>query len=258
MSWYYLLASILIAMIAVFYVWYASRSFRHIPDDEPLLLHTDEDKLATMWYEQNIKQIIDFNVNEIEVATRYLKQIHELEVDPDFVVIGEDLQSRYHRITGKYLELKYDAVKDCIFDIRSSIGKKGEIAIIYNKKLALQMRQYHTLDIAELNAIISQGFDILVRDFFRKILDSRWEKLRELNDPNLTNSHGSYAYVKMKVDIPLDTVTLYGNVTAVVLPQNRSIARINLLCKDLEFETLLKRWRASMNSTVEIPLSIDT
>lgn len=242
---YFLIATLIVAIVAVLYMWYATRNFHHIPDEEPLLLHTDEDKLAEAWYKHNTKQSIDFNVNDLEIAAKFLQRVCEIEVDPSLLVIGGNLQYQYNRITGNNLATKYNPETDCLFEIRSLIGKPGEIAIMHNQNIVARMRRNNNLDLSEVGAIMDNDLDVIARDYFIQLLKTRWEQLRELNDPKLLNTEGSYAYYKPDIT-GTDPIILFGNVTAASVPHDKSIARINLLCKDLEFETLLKRWRASL------------
>ena len=243
---YFLVASIIISLIAIIYVWYITRGLNSIPDDESVPLHTDEDKLLIHWYKLNTVHSFDF-IDDIDVAIKYLKRIHDIETNRDSIVIGTNLEYQYFTITHRELRNKYSPNVDCIFDIRSTLAKTGEIAIIHNPKIAATMRRNNTFDFNELNSIMESNLDIIARDYMQEILKARWEQILELNDSQilLHNTEGSYLY--LRIPSSEDTVNILGGVTAKMTPLG---ARINLLCSNYEFESLISRWKQHLQVTI--------
>jgi cell division protein FtsL len=250
---YFLIVAILVAVIAVIYVWYVTRYLNRIPDDKPISLETEDDKLLIHWYNMHIKHSFDFNINDIEIAVKYLKHIYDIEINPDLIIIGTNLESQYFNITGRHLINKYSPDVDCIFDIRSTLAKPGEIAIIHDSIVRNSLRKINTFDFTEINNIMESELDLIARDFLHEVLKFRWEQITKLNDPNILNNSGSYLYLHVPTDIsssiPNNTViTVLGGVSALLTSRG---ARINLLCSNIEFETLIKRWNQYLPTVIE-------
>jgi hypothetical protein len=243
----YLLVLAIISIISIIYVWYVTMNLNYIADDEYVYLHTDEDKIATKWYENNITHSIQTEIiDDLVTAEKFLQRVCDIEVDKNLIVIGENLEDQYNYLTKNTLSTKYDPDADCIFDIRSLIGKKGEIAIIHDKNILGKMRRNNNFDLSEVASVMDSNLDKITKTYFPIMINDRWKKLLQLNDPNLMNGEGSYAYYKIS-STEKDIVNLFGNVTAATVRHNNSLARINLLCDDTEFKNLLKRWEASLD-----------
>lgn len=234
MGEYFLVVTILLLISAIIYVWYVSIPYRYISDDDPLILNTEEDRLVSNWYAQNIKHNINFDIDDIDTAHKLLQRLVNKDIDRNDIVIGFDLNSKYYNLTRKTLKE--------VYDLRSMIGKPGEIAIIDDPKIRSRL-QNHDIDFSEIKQIIDSDLDIIAYEYFQKVLKYRWDKLLELQDNNLINSSGSYAYIKHDVQSSDDNIVLFDNVIAYNFKPG--VARINLLCKDIEFETLLTRWQKS-------------
>lgn len=253
---YFLYISIFVSVIAIIYVWYMTRYINFIPDDKQLILNTDEDKLLVHWYKLHIKQTYDFDTNDNKIAARYLNRIYNIDIDPNLIVLGLNLDTQYFKLTKLHLDAEYthNVAKsqetssgkfvDCIFDLRSTCGKPGEIAIIHNSRIRKLLQNNNNLDMSELNLIINSDLDIMANDYLKQILKFRWDKIKELNVPNLLNNEGSYAYIQTNdniINTDLDgSIIILDNVLAKITTQG---ARINLLCSNYEFETLIKRWK---------------
>lgn len=248
---YFLIASILVAIIAVIYVWYVTRGLNSIPDDKPVPLETDDDKLLVHWYKLNIKHSFDFNVNDTDIALKYLKRVYDLDVDPSFIILGSDLDSQYYKLTNKHLTtLTHDISNnshdiDIIVDLRSEIGKSGEIAIIYNHYIRKLLQRNNTCDLTDLGLIINSDLDIIANNYLKEVLKFRWDQINQLNDPNVLNNSGSFLYIDSydhTKDYLINNPCLIfdGKISAMMTSKG---ARINLLCSNYEFEALIKRWK---------------
>jgi len=234
---YFLIVTIIIAVLAVLYVWHASKGMRHIPDEDLLHLHTDEDRVLSYWYKQFIKPTLNLDLTEYETGARFINRVHNFKIDHNLLVMGDDIADQYYEITHKILPHftpSIDALtSDCFFDLRRSVGKNGEIAIIHDHHIRSLLRDNNIYDSSDLNNIIESELDITAHKYLEKILEYRWEKIRQLDDPNLLNKDGTYAYFPVR--------QYYTPLVGVLDTPKGS--RINLLCSDLEFETLIKRWK---------------
>ena len=245
---YFLVVAIVIAVLAVLYVWYVTRGLNSIADDTTLSLETEEDKLLIHWYRASIQPSYDFNVNDLEIAATYLRRVHDVEVCPSLLVVGSNLEAQYQALTRKSLSTRYTPRGDCFFDIRSNLAKDGEIAIIHDPTVRAALRRNNTVDLTEVSLIISNEMDLMARDYIQEVLKIRWGQIRSLNDPHVLNQNGSYVYLRVnkgsetiskEIAIGLP-VTVLDRVTAFMTPKG---ARLNLLCTNYEFETLMKRWK---------------
>lgn len=238
---YYLVFTFIIAIIAIIYIWYASREINSISDDKILSLETREDRILSNWYKQNIKPSFNFDLDENVIAAKFLHRIYDLEINPDLLVIGTDLASQYTSLSQQSLisGMNHTPASDCIFDIRSSIGKEGEIAIIHDVRIRSILRNNNNYDPIELNAVLEYELDIIARDYLKTVMKYRWDKLIQLNNPNLINKEGTFAYF---TDF---------NIPNVQTANTKQGVRINLLCTDLEFETLIKRCSSHLPQSIE-------
>lgn len=241
---YALVTLVIIALISIAYVWYVTRGLNSIADDQPLSLDSDDDKLLIHWYKLYTKNSFDFNITDQQIAAKYLQRIHNIDINHNLIVAGNNLDAQYHKLTGNHLLSVYTDNSDCIFDIRSVIGKNGEIAIIHNDKIRDSLKMTNNLNLSDINDVIDSDIDTVARDFLQEILRGRWQQITDTNNSSILNSEGSYLYMTLPDDIlSPDTVTLPGNIIAAITPIG---ARINLLCTHLEFESLISRLSQSM------------
>jgi hypothetical protein len=205
------------------------------------------------WYNFNLKPSYDFNINDHEIASKYLQRIYNIEIDPNLLVIGTDLNTQYYQLMGTTLNILYSSGNpnphdDCIFDIRSSLGKPGEIAIIHDSKIRNTLRRNNNFDFTDISLIINNELDIIAHDFISDLLRYRWEQISQLNDPDILNQSGSYLYLSTHEDIsyglPINVLN------GVIALMTQSGARINLLCSNYEFEALIKRWKNHLSGNI--------
>jgi hypothetical protein len=274
---YFLVFFAMITLIFIFYVWYVTRYTHSIPDNQLVPLNTDDDKILIHWYNAYINHVFDFQNTDLEIAAKYLRRIHKLEINPNLLIVGTNLEEQYTKITGDKLEPKYsfeieksksdteidpriDKV-DCIFDIRSTLGKNGEIAVIHNPRIRNILYRTNNLNLSEVNSIIDNDMDLTARDHIGEVLKFRWEQIRQLNDHDIINTksqQGSYLYLRVPNESTTEpsnqglnekTITVLKSVAAMSTPRG---ARINLLCSNYEFESLIKRWKAYRVTNTEL------
>lgn len=234
---------IIIVVVSILYVWYMTRYSHGISDDETLSLHTDEDKVLSSYLANYVKYSIDFNTNDSVIAAKYLQRVYKIEVDPNLIVIGTNLDEQYFVRAHSHLQITYQNNHDCIFDLRSNIGKNIEFAIIHNPKIRSALQQLNKADLNELGSIISSELDISAKEYLHDILTNRWTQILELGDPNIINNSGSYLYLKGSDQSGLSVNILGDKISG--LNTARGI-RINLLCSNYEFEALIIRWKYSL------------
>lgn len=226
-----------IAVIALVYVLYVYKNYASISDDVVLQLQTTEDKLATPWYKSNVKQSMDFTEDH-EIAKIFIQRNMDMDVDSNLLVLGYNLKQQYVALGGK-------GAHDYFWNIRDIVGYPGEIALVHDPRIRNAMHKTNNLNLTELKAIMDDDLETLAKPFIEKVLQYRWDKLESLNNQTFLNKSGSYLYIDpsvLKTTQPPDKterdVALPGNITAHMTEQG---IRVNLLCNELEFETLIKR-----------------
>ena len=240
---YYLFITLAIAIIAILYVWYMTRGINSIPDATTLLLNTTDNYLLADWYKHYLKPSLVFDVNENEVAVRLLQRLYNIQVDQNLIVTGNNIGSQYHTLTNRQISNDVTNTNiDTIYDIRSAIGVNTDIALIHNERLRNTLRRNNTSDFSsEILPIMESELEIVAKDYLDQVLKYRWGKIIELNDDRVTNNNDS------KIAMGLYDTFLYlrecniPNIESATTPMG---FRINLLCGDLEFETLIKRWKS--------------
>lgn len=242
----FLIVSILVALLAILYVWYKTRGTHSISDDMLVPLNTDDDKILVHWYKTNTKQTYNFEMNEFSIATKYLNRNYNIDINPDIIVVGRNLASQYNDLTGKILSSSYLESNDCLFDLRSTTALPIEIALIHNSHILKELRRNNNYDLTQLNSIMDSNLDIEAKAYLQEVLKIRWEKINLLDNPAVLNNNGSYLYITIPsseiVTISSsETVTVLDSVLAYSTPHG---ARINLLCSNYEFEALINRLKS--------------
>lgn len=250
---YFLIAAIIFAIVAVLYVWYITRGLNSIDDNAVLPLESDEDKLLKHWYKANMQQVYDFNVNDVEIAAKYLQRIYNIEINPGLLVVGKNLISQYYALTHSSLSYEYRPNADCIFDLRSSLAKEVEVAIIHSDRVRHELQRHNSGDLTEVSLIMNSDLDGIAHEFISNVLKFRWEQIDALHDPNVLNHEGSYLYYRSPEGTrPGTTVTILDKVNALVIPFGPTTrARVNLLCSNYEFEALIRRWKHHLTAAVQ-------
>jgi hypothetical protein len=238
---YFLIGAIIIAVLAIVYVWYVTRGRNSISDDATISLDTEDDKLLHHWYDSNIQPDYDFTTTDVEIAVKYLHRIHEIEIDPSLLVVGSNLNATYLQLTQQAFPTTYVVGSDYLFEIRSHLAVNGEIAIVQNPAIRANLQRTSTGDLTTIRLIMNNEMDLMARDFVRETLRLRWEQILALNDPSVLNRGGSYLYLRAPEDAAMNQpILMLNKILALKTTQG---ARINLLCTNLEFETLMTRWR---------------
>lgn len=243
-------------MLAILYVWYVTRGLNSVADDAIIPLQTNEDKQLQNWYKSSIVPSIDLTIDELEIAAKYLQRVYKLEISPDLLVVGNNLQLQYYELTKDhdpikaFLPYKYEPDKDCVFDLRSSLARPGEIAIIHDDKLRQKLRQQNNVNLDDIALIMNSELDEIAHNYLTNMLNFRWEQINSLQDPNVLNNGGSYLYYRLPEGKPEnssnnDEVTTILDKVAVLNSRadELPLGRMNLLCNNYEFEVLMIRWK---------------
>ena len=229
-----ILILVIIILISIAYVWWVTRYSNIISDDQELKLHTEEDKMLGNWYQNLNKSPLNFGMDDREIATAFIERIYNRKVDYEHIIIGTNLEKQYYKITGKEIE------KENYIDVRSLIGKPWEFIIVPDRKVRAQI-VVEIVDLNELNDIMIAKAEQGAWEYITDLLDNRWKMIDALNDEDVLNSSGSYLY--LKTDSNEDEVIVKQNIRAKGTSKG---ARINLLCDNWEFETLMKRLRQNV------------
>lgn len=222
---------IIVAIIAVAYVWYSVYCYNHIPDNTLLILDGEQNKIFDIWDKPQVTDTFNLDISHEQIAAKLLSRLYNIDLDPELLTIGENIHNEYTRLTGEKLPPGPVDEGNCLFNLRDIIGASGEIAIIHDSQVRQDIYRDINYDAAKIDAIITQQLDLPARDYLRDILKYRWGKLTQVGYSNLINDQGSYAYVR-NIEIP--------NVQMAEIDGGK---RINLLCSDPEFEALIKRWK---------------
>lgn len=247
---YRLLLMIVIALLLVGVMWYMSSS--NYTDRIKVILEDKESKLLNDWFKRELSIDITTTDNSVDTeliqqaqaaAISLLKVLHDVDIDN--VIVGSNLHEKYRQLTGKNL-----VPNRTLFNLRDILGLSLEIGIV-NPTLhdELNKEKFDKQQLQLLVAIVDhKAYDILL-PYVKKVLDHRWTKLLELQDDRITNSNGSYLYLRS------DNEEILPNVTGLSTSNNE--VRINLLCSEYEFDLLLKRWCLYMKKHVITNMTSD-
>lgn len=208
----FLIATFIIAVLGVFIVWHFTKHRREIPDNVYLELASKDDKILSSWYKSQRKNI--YNVDENELASKLLSELYDIDVSPDNLLIG-------NKIKGKVKQL---------YNLRFDTGKSIFVAIVNNnKKDKIQLVRNHSFDDDIKDLVSAMPLIKEVKITLNEILDKRWHQLSLLNIDQPADNHDR-SFLYLKTSIP---------------KVNHKNGRINLLCSDLEFKTLLLRIKSN-------------
>lgn len=229
----FLIGMCVLVVCLMIYMWYTTQKYRSIPDGEIVHLETQEAKIISKWFTDNITETSD-ELEGPEVAARFLQRNFNEDINPSQLVIGHNLKQLYEDLHG--------AGAARFWSIRDSIGVAGEIAEITNTKIRRELTR-NAMDAHELNqlhAIMNADLDTAARPYIQHVLNHRWQKLAELNDPLIELGTGSYAYWK-RPSWSTTPQTQHHVGSQILGHLTQHGIRINLLCTDLEFNTLIQR-----------------
>lgn len=206
---FYVFCGILLGIAIVIYLWYLYSSIKRINDNDVLSLNSDIDMILTPWFisqTKNKRYGSQLNLEQFEdLPSMLLKQLFNID--------GKD----------KAQIIKYNGGK---YNLRDIIGINAEIVLNEN------YNDESIFDTSLIKDIVDENLIDIGKEYLEKVLAHRWEKINNLNDPNVINNSGSYLYLKEC------------NIPNVISEKTNQGYRINLLCSDLEFGALIKRWEA--------------
>jgi len=223
---------IIIVIVVVIAVWYISSNIREKSNNSELALNTDEDKILLQWFEENKKPSFNMDLTNQQIIAKLIKRIYDFDVDPNNIIIGNNLEQEYYNVTKKKISTKFSGNEDCILYLRSIIGINYEVLIINSSRNISKFNSSDDLDLSMINDILDSNLEKTAYDHIRKALNIRWKAIMETNNKNIIdrNSDDSFLYLKSNHNIPklICDNTVKGD-------------RINLLCNDVEFNALIYR-----------------
>jgi hypothetical protein len=218
---YLVWALVIVSILAFVYFWYATTTFAAANAVAVLHLEGTEDKILSNWYNENLTEIEFCQEDDYVIAATYLKEVHNLDVDPAVIVLGQDLESNS---------------KMEIFDVRSKLGIPVQIAIT-DKKLAQSLRYLTTPDMSRIYFILKKELHKVAVPFLEQTLKQRWERIAESHHRTVNNS-GSYLYLSYDGPETQEPVLIEPKLTGAYTEQG---VRLNLLCSNVEFNMLFDR-----------------
>jgi hypothetical protein len=220
---YFLIFFFVCMVLLILAMWYHASAYNKIPDNQVLMLDTNENTALLFPEPSNI-----IDIDRGQLGVRALQQVYKISASINDVCLGTDLQHKYRSITGKNLQ------SSDIFYLRDTIGVNLEIAIVRDRQVHTAMERTMGDDSNSIGIVadlLERNQLNLAHNFITKLLADRWNKIRtsdhrmlEIEDPQ----DGSYLYVS--------------NEPRGVQGYNMgNQVRINILCTDIEFATLHKR-----------------
>ena len=229
-----ILVLIIIIIISVILVWYISSDLKDKNNKVELILNDEDDKILSPWLSDNKKPSYNIDIGNEQIAKKFINRIYDYDIEDNSIVVGNDLNTEYFTLTGKNLHNKYSEKEDCILYLRSLLGINYEISIINtSKKLRNDLRNtQHDVNLHELDDIIESNLDKTGYDHLRKVLNFRWKKIIDINNDKILKrkDDDSYLYLEHGTEI-FNTKT----------KKCEHGLRINLLCDDVEFNSLVTR-----------------
>lgn len=233
----------LAAIICIVVLYIISKKYYTIADDVELILDDDVDMLMSDDLSKYIKPEFNTDIVENNIANAILKKLFCLTNAPeDGLIIGTNIAEQYKTLSKTNIEnFIYDPNgenrinedTDYVFHMRDIIGKNCDIAYIRDQNIRHQLALKNNYDLNELNSLLESGYAERARDYFLSILQKRWEKINKLSLQNIKYYGGSFLYLKNQSD--------NNSKLLIKMKETETGQRINLLCRRLEFETLLKR-----------------
>lgn len=218
-STFFLVGLIIFVLVIVGIVWILSASYRYIPDTKSLSLETSENRLVS--YDTSHHLSIHDDSEVLEICRKILSRIYDYEdVDiMNYIVIGSNPHNNPN------CDLWY---------LRDTLGIDAYISVAYNKRDYRELSSKNVpCELGIFKALIDTGMDLKLNEYFTDLLSKRHIELSKcLHAKNMIpdESYGSYAYFTKFPDHNINTYMI-----------SSKLYRVNLLCSELEFKTLIDR-----------------
>jgi len=234
----YLMVLIISSILLIIFLIWISKVYFTINDDKEIILDDEIDMVAEPVLKIHIKQLFNVDLTDQQIASNLLEKLYNILIPHNNLVIGKNIDKQYKAITGKnILNIAYgteyaDNYIDKLFNLRDVSGKDCQIAIIHDKTLRNKLLYSNNYDLNELKSFLDSGIEDTTRNFITEVLNNRWSLINEINTPNIINSNGSFLYLNNIENL---------NIKALKTPEG---FRVNLLCRELEFQALIKRLKS--------------
>jgi hypothetical protein len=257
--WDLIIFLVIIIIIAIIIVWYFSGNIKENSKTIELSLDNDDDKIISQWLKDNTKTTFIVNNTNEQIAANFLQRIYHINVHPDNIAIGHNLEMKYYQLTKKQLLPHFSENEDCILYLRSVIGMNYELCIINsmtsNEDLESLISELSDDDInlQYLNDIMLSNNDKKAYEHLRLVLNTRWRILLDTNSVNtakilnVIDNDDSFLYFNditcKNIDDPnYDNINnLFKNVKTLKTSKGY---RLNLLCSSEEFDNFIQRFSA--------------
>jgi len=229
------LVLLIIAFIAILFIWWYTAGRNDIPESTVIDLSTSENKILDV---SSFPETIVFTP-QAEIAAQYLQQQHGLTPAADRITLTgyDNLVSKEHS-----------------FNLRDEVGLDMKIVIFEDGAHIPDMISPSMDEIAKLQKILEADLLGQATEIVRRTLDDRWRRLLELSFPSLKNDSGSYAHFEAWSLTNVKVATRdpgRGDYKAQQsINQHGTDYRLNMLCTEVEFNNTLRRMAKFMGNAI--------
>lgn len=218
----------ILALVVVVIGYNYSRKMESYSDNVLIDLSTNENKLLDDWYKDELSRdskTFD-EIEQFKLAQLLLEKHFNIKEDENNLIISNDISSKYPTLKT--------------YKLRDVIGRNVEISIIKNQKIRERLLSEFSFDDEKLSDVYRLSLDDLAKDFLTKVLNKRWDSIKNLENENVINDSGSYLYLKNDENLNVKTK-----------PEKRKF-RVNLLCPEREFRALISRLKIENSSLLKL------
>ena len=172
---YYIAFCVVVLILIALVIWFTSPRFKSIPDASILLLDGDNDEIVSHWYQANAKaQVLDGDADSGVIASELIRELFDIDVDPETIVVGHNLRAQYRALSTQPLLQKYDPDAECILDLRSLIGKPGDILITHDPMIKRALWAKNEYDMTPIRVLMKSGLTTTAYQYLQTLLEHRW------------------------------------------------------------------------------------
>jgi len=216
-----------IAIITLFILSYKKKHINEERSKKRLDLSGKDAEVVDKWMKSNVGKSFETIFDPEIVAAKLLKSFTDKVVDPELIVIGEDLKKIYGKVAHQHI---IDSTIN-IYSLRDNLGIPGEIAVFNNRQKRDDFKKnVEYFDATDLNNILYSKQELAFAEGISNLLKIRWTQLRSCCD-TLINNGGSFAYLTEDLKESL-------NVKSIIF---ESEYRINMLCDHITWDEFIKR-----------------
>lgn len=263
---YYIYGSCICILFLIFVVWNKTKKMTY---ENTLKLDNYNYTSLENWYVNHAEPTIPSFLEEEEIAKDYIETIHHISVNKSDIVVGLRLKEKYKKIYEKNKDKLSNTSSEQVrfFDIRSEIGFPGEFAIIPNKEIRnllykirinkrdeYDSKEYYNNIILNhelywLRKVNKKYYSILYKHT-TNLLKERWEKFNVIFQDQLFRKTKKYKSVFVIKDNNERSSGQICDQLRIEAKKEDYGSQINMLCSDMEFTALTKRFESYIANTL--------